>query len=247
MLNQAFDSKVDFGWVPSSSWRNLDFQEQRVIPLKKVDFLDVLPVMSATVLGLDMVLQEPCVDLRMASELVLSDVGATIKILRLVGKEYESDTERPSRMVDCIASLDAKSWFGAISARTFASDRRHLATTEVWKHSRQVAQYARLVAESLQGISPEDAYMVGLLHGIGEIPAALGWPYGDRGSRDQSALFAMEATLPLFVLNALHSMSDSTSSVWRFILKSAHELAGTGTEFEPPVSRGANLLAINAH
>jgi hypothetical protein len=151
-------------------------------------------------------------------------------------------------MVDCIASLDVNAWFGAISARTFASDRRHSATSAVWKHSRLVAQYAQLVAESLEGISPEDAYMVGLLHGIAEIPPVLGWPYGDRGRRDQAALFEMEGTLPLFVQNAMHSMSDSSgSSVWRFILKSAHELAGARTDFEPSSSCGASSLAVCAH
>ena len=62
--------------------------------------------MSATVLGLEILLHEPCIDLRMASELVLSDVGATIQILRLVGREYEFATEHPCRMGDCIASLD---------------------------------------------------------------------------------------------------------------------------------------------
>ena len=239
MLNQAFESKIDFGWIPSSTWRSFNFLEQKAIPLSKVDFIDVVPVMSATVLGLDMLLQESCIDLRMASELVLSDVGATIKILRLIGGECDTVAECPSRMADCIASLDVNAWFGAISARTFASDRKHAATTAVWKHSRQVAQYAQLVAESLEGISPEDAYMVGLLHGIGDIPAALGWPYGDRGCRDQGALFAMEGTLPLFILSAMHSVSDSSvPSVWRFILKSAHELAGARTDFQPVASRG---------
>jgi hypothetical protein len=248
VFNQTLDPEVDFGWIPSSTWRSFDLLEQKVNPPGKPGFLDIVPVMSATVLGLDMLLQEPYIDLRMASELVLSDVGATIKILRLIGREYENVAERPSRMGDCIASLDVNVWFGAISSRSFASDRRHKATTEVWKHSRLVAQYAQLVAESLEGISPEDAYMVGLLHGIGEIPAALGWPYGDRGCRDQGALFEIERTLPLFVLNAMHSMSDSSaSSVWRFILKSAHELAGARADFESRASRGVSTLAINAH
>lgn len=248
MFNQALDSEVDFGWISSPRWRSLDFLEEKAYPLKKADFLDVVPVMSATVLGLDMLLQEPYIDLRMASEFVLSDVGATIKILRLIGREYGTAAERPSRMVDCIASLDVNAWFGSISARTFASDRRHSSTTTVWRHSRLVAQYSQLVAESLDGISPEDAYMVGLLHGIGEIPAALGWPYGDRGCRDQAALFEMERTLPLFVLNAMHSMSDSSSlSIWRFILKSAHELAGARTDFEAPAFCGVNSFSISAH
>jgi len=90
-----------------------------------------------------------------------------------------------------------------------------------------VAQYAQLVAESLDGVSPEDAYLVGLLHGIGDIPEALGWPNAVRGGKGAGALFEMEGTLPLFVLSAMRSMNDSSSSSnWRFIINTAHELAG---------------------
>ncbi len=227
MLNQAFDTANDHSWVPSSAWQGLRLLEHSTFSPKKADFLDHVPVMSATVLGLEMLLQEPCIDLRIASELILSDVGATIQILRLIGREYDLAAERPSRMGDCISNLDVDAWFSAISARTFPCDRQHAATTAVWRHCRLVAQYAQLVAESLDTVSPEDAYLVGLLHGIGEIPAALGWPNCGRGVTDPGALVAMEGTLPLFVLAAIRSMSDSSSlSGWRFILTAAHELAG---------------------
>jgi hypothetical protein len=245
VLNQAFDTVNDHSWVPSSAWRGLQLIEEQTFAKKKADFLDDVPVMSATVLGLEMLLQNPYIDLRMASDLVLSDVGATIQILRLIGKEYDFAGDRPSRMGDCIASLDVDAWFGAICAHTFANDRQHSATTAVWKHCRLVAQYAQLVAESLDDISPEDAYLVGLLHGIGDIPEALGWPNSGRGNRDTGALFAMEGTLPLFVLAAIRSMHDSTSSpAWRFILNTAHELAGSRMDLVPFALHG--LTSISA-
>jgi hypothetical protein len=44
----------------------------------------------------------------------------------------------------------------------------------------------------------------------------------------------MEGTLPLFVLAAMRSMSDSSSSSgWRFILTAAHELAGSRMDLDP--------------
>jgi hypothetical protein len=147
--------------------------------------------------------------------------------LRLVGREYEFAAEHPCRMGDCIASLDAGNWFQAISARTFACDRAHAATTSLWNHCRLVAQYAHLFAESLDGVSPEEAYLVGLLHEIAEIPGVLGWSNGD-------ALSAMEESLPLFVLAAIRSMNDpSSSSPWKIIVNAAHELAGVSTKFDP--------------
>jgi HDOD domain len=227
MLNQAVDPVTDHSWVPSSVWRRAGFSEQRKFARRTEDLLDNVPVLSATVLGLEMLLDEPCIDLRMASELILSDVGATIQILRLVGREYEAAAEHPSRMGDCLASLDAGAWFEAISAHTFACDPEHAATTALWNHCRLVAQYAQLVAESINGISPEDAYLVGLLHEIGNIPRVLGWSCGTFAGRESAVLLAMEGSLPPFVIAAIRSINDySCSSAWRFILSEAHKLAG---------------------
>lgn len=230
MLNREFDPVIDYGWIPSSAWKCTDSNEEKGFAQKKANVLDYLPAMSATVLGLEMLLHEPCIDLQMASDLVLSDVGATIQILRLIGKEYDFATERPNRMGDCIASLEVSVWFGAVSARTFASDPENSATIAVWKHCRLVAQYAQLVAESLKGISPEDAYLVGLLHEIGTIPTLLGW---SNDGADASASSAMKESLPPFVLNAMSSANDSCgSSPWRFILTAAHELASAQTDID---------------
>jgi len=247
MLNQAIDAVTDHSWIPSSTWRRLGSPQQKKFARRKVDLLDDIPVMSATVLGLEILLHEPCIDLRMTSELVLSDVGATIQILRLVGREYEFATEHPCRMGDCLAGLDAGTWFDAISARTFACDREHAATSSLWSHSRLVAQYAQLVAESLDGISPEEAYLVGLLHEIGAIPHVLGWPNQGPGSRESAALLAMEGSLPLFVLSALRGMNDSCSpSRWRLILTAAHELAGVRTGFDPSTPHDSSSLGLSS-
>jgi len=243
--NQATESVIERGWIQSSTWRNLDCRQHNGLTLQKTDLLDEVPVMSATVLGLDMLLQESVVDLRRVSELILSDIGATIQILRLIGKEYENAAERPSRMGECLASLDVDAWFGAISARTFVDDWEHSATTAVWKHSRLIAQYAQLVAESIEDISPDDAYLVGLLHGVGSIPAALGWPFCGRDSQGQDVLLAMEESLPLFALAALRGTADSSmSSAWRFILTSAHRLVCTRIDHDPCASWGVRSMAI---
>ena len=231
VLDQTVDPAIDHSWIPSSAWQCLQFPKPSKLEQEGANYLDDVPVMPATVLGLEMLLYEPCIDLRKASELVLSDVGATIQILRLIDQEYEFAAERPSRMGECIASLDAGAWFGAVSARTFACDREHSATTAVWKHCRSVAQYAQLIAESLDGIPPEDAYLVGLLHEIEAIGTVLGWPNGSPGARDPGDLCAIEGVLPLFALSAMQSVNDSCpSSTWKLILSAAHELAGVRTD-----------------
>ena len=226
MLNDVFDPAIDQNWPPPAR-RCLDFPEQERFVQRRADFLDDVPVLSTTVLGLDILLQEPCIDLRVASELILSDVGATIQILRLIGSEYGFAAECPRRMEECIASLDSVAWFDAISARTIVCGREHSATTAVWKHCRLIAQYAQLVAESLEGVSPDDAYLVGLLHEIESLPTVLGWPNSGPSAAVSDMLLALESSLPLFVLAAVRSAKDSCpSSAWRSILVAAHELAG---------------------
>lgn len=227
VLDQTVDPAIDHSWIPSSAWQCLQFPKPSKLEQEGANYLDDVPVMPATVLGLEMLLYEPCIDLRKASELVLSDIGATIQTLRLIGRDYDLATELPYRMGDCIASLDLGTWFGAMSARRVAFEGRHSAATAFWKHGRLIAQYAQLVAESLDRISPEDAYLVGLLHEVGAIPKVLGWPDGVSGACDPVALSALEGSLPLFVLAALRSVNDRClSSTWRFILNAAHELAG---------------------
>lgn len=242
---QTSDSVSAYGWIQSSTLQNLDFCEHDAALLQTADLLDKVPVMSATVLGLEMLLQESFVDLRRVSELILSDVGATIQILRLIGKEYDNPMERPRRMGECIASLDVDAWFRAISARTFVDDWEHSAATAAWRHCRLIGQYAQLVSESIEDISPDDAYLVGLLHGVGTIPAALGWRLCDQD--DQGVLLAMEESLPLFVLAALRGSCDSPASpIWRFILTSAHKLICTRIDYDSPALWGANTIAIDS-
>jgi hypothetical protein len=226
MLNQATDTATAHSWVPSSVWHRARFCEQNSAIGKLGDLLDDVPVMSATVLGLEILLNEPCIDLRMVSDLILSDLGATIHVLRLVGREYEAAAEHPSRMADCLAGLDANAWFEAISTRTFACDAEHAAITAFWTHCRLVAQYAQLVAESIEKVSPEEAYLVGLLHEVDELPRILGRKDATLETVE-SPLRAMEGSLPLFVLTAIHRMEDGCfPSPWRFILSEAHKLAG---------------------
>jgi len=243
MFVHAIDPTVHESWIPSSAGRSLHLVDQNDVARQEDDSLDGVPVMLATVLGLDLLLGEPSIDLRMVSDLVLGDVGATIHILELVGREHDTAARHPTRMGDCIASLDVSEWFSAISNRTFACDREHSSTTMIWLHSRLVAQYAQLVAESLDGVSSEDAYLVGLLHETRAIATVLGRPKGDISAIDPTALIAVEGVLPPFVLAAMRGINDSCPpSTWRFILEAAHELAGGEMDVDSSLLRHDSLI-----
>jgi hypothetical protein len=242
VLNEATNSMRCPNWIPSSAWTDHLLGKQGWGLHPHPDYLDEVPVMSATVLGLEILLNEPCIDLRMASELVLSDVGATIQILRLIGREYGITSERPIRMEDCLAGLEVDCWFGALSSHTFSCDAEHSATTAIWKHCRLVALYAKAVAESIEDISPESAYLVGLLHEIEAISGVLSPSCNGAGSRERSALSAIEGSLPLFVLAAIRTLNHaSPTSTWRFILTAAHQFADTLKDFDAAAARRMNL------
>lgn len=243
MLNSSFHLLNSRRWIPLSDSQYSNDPEEANFATEIAGRLEEVPVMSATVLGLEMLLHDPCIDLSLASELVLSDVGATIHVLRLIGREFESAAERPSRMVECLASLDVESWFTAISAQTYACDQEHSHTAALWRHSRLVAQYAKLIAYLLNDISPEDAYLVGLLHEIGSFPALLGWRNADTGDWSSGFKVASEESLPLFVVAAMREANDAEApSVWKFILTAAHRLADIHSDANasPTDDRGQN-------
>jgi hypothetical protein len=245
VLRDILDPVNERSWLPSSVWRQLCSQEQNNQARKRPELLDEIPSMLSTVLGLNILLQEPSIDLKKVSELVLNDLGATIQILRLIAREPDLTPELPCRMGGCLASLDVDQWFRAISARTFPRDLEHVETSGFWEHSRLVGQYAQLVAESMGDISPEDAYLVGLLHGVSSIPKVLGWTSYGSGGEVSEAMRAMEGTLPPFVLDAIHSMTDSAKSApWRFILTAAHELASARMDY---VCDNAPSLECDGH
>lgn len=149
--------------------------ERQPLQVEAVHDLPDTPVLPETLLMLDLLVQEPCVDLRQMSQLVLADMGATLQILRLAGREYGMAEDRPTRIADCISDLGLRACLKAVSAQTIARHGRKNEIVAFWEHSRDVADQSRLVAQSMGEIDPEEAYLAGLFHGLGSLPALLGW------------------------------------------------------------------------
>ena len=191
--------------------------------------LPALPVLPETVLLLDLEAQELSFDLQRISQLVLGDLGATLQVLRLAGREYGNTQARPLRIVDCISDLGVYPCLEAVSAQTVARDSRYAAITEMWAHCREIAHYSGLIADETQGINPGEAYLVGLLHSIGSLPAVLGWDEAELGSAD-SAIWGLQMakqwSLPRFVAEFFSEMHQAGFRTWRSeIVRSAHRRA----------------------
>lgn len=186
------------------------------------------PVAPETLLLLDLLVRETCVDLREMSELVSSDLGATLQILRLAGREYGMVQDRPTRIADCIADLGLRACLKAVSADTIGRQHCRDGIADLWAHSREIAVYSKLVAQERSDIHPEEAYMVGLLHEIGLLPSLLGWR--DLDLADEALIgfrLAKRWALPHFVTDFFSGLqSPQHASRWSAVVERAHLLAG---------------------
>jgi hypothetical protein len=226
VLNQAASQS-------HGSWGVTYPQEAMHLPIPPAaDFPDT-PVLPETLLLLELQLQEPSVDLSAMSQLILGDLGATVQILRLAGREYGHAEDRPNRMEDCIADLGLEACLEAVSARTVTRGVRHGWLQETWAHSLQVAQYCKLIAQQMSDLNPEEAYIVGLLHSLGSLPSVLGWGWKESKIQDDylgGFKLAKKWFLPDFLTTSLNDLhTNGCEMLWPNIMRTAHQLAMTSS------------------
>lgn len=222
MLNKsAFNIQIQRD--PTIDRQPLQFKPPREFP--------DTPVTPVTLLLLDLLLQEPCIDLREMSELVLADLGATLQILRMAGREYGTSENRPVCIADCIVDLGLRNCLTAMSAETISRQVRKSEVVELWSHSREIACCSRLVAQDMAEIDPEEAYMAGLLHAIGLLPTLLGW--GGIAVADESLMglrLANRWSLPSCVREFFSEMHlNRYPTKWSVIVRKAHLRANRST------------------
>jgi HD-like signal output (HDOD) protein len=179
-----------------------------------------------TRLQLDLLLRQRSIDVAAVAETILADPGATLQILRLIGEEFPQPEERPVRMEDCIAILNHEHWYAAVCTCMIPL---HSSLTQEWERRREVARCAKALAHSLEGFSPDEAYMVGLFHNLGHMPRLLGWQLDARWPSDEDALGIMLAehwNLPGYLISALREQhNNSTTSRWGVLIHFARSVA----------------------
>ena len=184
-----------------------------------------IPVLPKTLLLLDLVMQERAVDLRELAQIVLADLGATLQILRLAGRECGCDEAPMNRIEDCISGLGLNACMNAVSAKVVPTDGRRNAIAALWDHSQEIGLRAKLLAEERPGVRPEDAYLAGLLHDIGSLPDTLGWTWR-RSSADPVSVprnMATRWSLPECVLELFSpTPEDAAPSGMAEIVRMAH-------------------------
>lgn len=200
--------------------------ERQIFQPELVDDLPDVPALPETLLLLELRTHEYSVDLREVSQLVLGDLGATIQVLRLAHHEYGGAEGSPVRIEDCISDLGLQACLTAAASSTVIGDVRHRAIFDTWAHSREIAQYCRLVAEEISGdIHPDEAYLVGLFHTLGQLPAVLDWNWnGNLKDWTFTGLRLAERwSLPRCVREFFLELRQSPfETPWQEIVRTAH-------------------------
>jgi len=193
------------------------------------DNLPDLPVLPETLLALELQLQDYAVDLRAFTEVVLTDLGATLQILRMAARESETGEDQHIRIEDCICDFGPAACFEVLAKGAMMRNLQRHSISKIWDHARHIAQNAKHLAEAIpSAITPDQAYMAGLLHAIGSLPSILGWAWSE-ASHDYAATalkLADRWSLPGYLRDFFCEMlMPGFNPQWSEVMAEAHRLA----------------------
>ncbi len=188
-----------------------------------------VPVLPETALLLETKAREPQGHPREIAQLVASDLGATLQLFRTLA-DWRRSRIRAASVEECVAELGARGCAEAIAHREerFCKDQRMFA--ETWVHARKIATYCQLMTEDFTpGLAPQEAYLVGLFHELGALPAVLGWSRPVLGQGEMAAAglrIAAEWALPVCIQEYFCELqAPSMLRRWQPLVHAAHELA----------------------
>ena len=135
-----------------------------------------VPILPATLAQLDLLLGQTVPDLAEVSRSILTDMGATLHVFRCARICGVVEGWRASRISDCVVQLgktrlqkQLRTVFSAVASRHDNSAK------ELLERARLTAEMSRFLAKEVSCVSPERAYLAGLVYEVGRTPVALGW------------------------------------------------------------------------
>jgi HD-like signal output (HDOD) protein len=151
-----------------------------VVPLPGEAEFPSPPALPNALLQLELRLSAPVTDLRDITTIIRSDVGLTAQLLRLAAAEMESSSGKLTSISEIVVHVGVEE-LKTLVTRTkalpdnFSSHPGSSVRQRFWMHSRLTALVAEELAAQCSGVSPEEAYLAGLLFYIGDFPSLLGW------------------------------------------------------------------------
>ena len=196
----------------------------------------VLPVSPATLLELDLLLGLRTFDVPSVAEVILSDLGAVLQLLRNATHQDKD----PSGIEGCIVRLGPQKLRAALAPKSPAeASRANAQVAELWRRAQLTAELARVLSRRFATIGPADAYLAGLLHEMGRIPAILSWKVQEVDVRDIASmglLLAREWHVPEFVRPTLQFAAGPVKA-W----SSLQRVVSTACDLANAVMHGASL------
>jgi len=146
--------------------------------LKKLDSIPDIPTLPDIVIEVNEMLQDYDTSIKKLSKIIEKDQAVVTKILRLVNSTFYGFRSRIRNIPHAVIVLGFNTIRNAVVSvsiiKTFSGEKAfgRLEITDFWKHSIGVAVTSRYLSEQTRLDSPDDSFVVGLLHDIGKIVLA---------------------------------------------------------------------------
>jgi HD-like signal output (HDOD) protein len=137
-----------------------------------------LPILAPTLVHLERLLNADVVDLAALTNVVRSDLGLTVYLIRIArSADWVSGTV--PRIAEIIVGLGIKHLKAIVHSvpvlRTQHGSPRVRACNRFWMHTQLTGLIAEELASHSTNLNSDDAYLAGLVCQIGKLPRLLGW------------------------------------------------------------------------
>jgi HD-like signal output (HDOD) protein len=169
------------------------------------------------------VLEDDAASADRIAKVVSTDVGLSAKLLKLVNSPlygFPQTIDSISRAVALVGGKELSTLALGISAINYFQDipPELVDMQSFWRHSITCGIFARMLARTQSGLSPERFFIGGLLHDVGRLILFKKLPYAST----EAMLFARENCLPLVeaemaVMELCHTdISKPLLAAWKF-------------------------------
>lgn len=174
------------------------YQEQKGGAREMVDAETQVASFPDVYFRLREVLDKPASSAKDVAEVVVTDVGLTAKILKLVNSPLYGFADRIDSVPHAVSLLGVKEVSNlamGISTINFFKDipRELIDMRTFWKHSISVGIFSKLLAARISGAPTERLFTGGLLHDVGRLILFKKLPYAST----QALIYSRENMVPL--------------------------------------------------
>lgn len=138
--------------------------------IRRIEYIPTVPVVVNQVLT---ELENPNADLDEVAEIIMADQVLTLRILRLINSAFWGLKHQVQSLKEAIVYMGFKEIRNVVLTtwlvNAFVSKVAHIRIETLWEHSFGCALVSRLIARRIKYHNPEQAYLAGLLHDIGEV------------------------------------------------------------------------------